>query len=91
MHHGHNMDAEEGEWRMPPMDMSMPMMPGLEEELPPVQPFLPGANRMANMLPEAIPAAMVEMADGDTLDLEATLVRRTFNEQAFVMYGRLAC
>ena len=50
MHHGHHMDASEDEWRMPPMDMSMPMMPGLEAELPPVEPFLPGANMMASML-----------------------------------------
>ncbi|MEM8488759.1 MAG: multicopper oxidase family protein [Bacteroidota bacterium] len=87
MHHGHNMDASDDEWRMPPMDMSMPMMPGIENELPPVEPFLPGAGQMANMLPEARPAEVVEMADGDTLDLEASLVRRTFNEQAFIMYG----
>lgn len=87
MHHGHNMDAVKGEWRMPPMDMSMPMMPGLENELPPVEPFMPGANKMAHMLPEAKPAEVFELADGDTLDLEATFVRRTFNEQAFIMYG----
>ena len=87
MHHGHHMNTSEDEWRMPPMDMSMPMMPGLEEELPPVEPFLPGAGMMASMLPEARPAEVVEMADGDTLDLEATFVRRTFNEKAFIMYG----
>ena len=87
MHHGHAMEAEEGEWRMPPMDMSMPMMPGIENEVPPAGPFMPGANTMAHMLPEARPAEVVEMADGDTLDIEATLVRRTFNERAFVMYG----
>ncbi len=87
MHHGHNMGAADDEWRMPPMDMSMPMMPGIENELPPDEPFLPGAGMMADMLPEAQPARVVELADGDTLDLEAKLVRRTFNEQAFAMYG----
>ena len=87
MHHGHNMEAKEGEWRMPPMDMSMPMMPGIEGELPPAGPFLPGANVMTHMLPAAQPSEVVEMVDGDTLDIEATLVQRTFNEQAFVMYG----
>jgi FtsP/CotA-like multicopper oxidase with cupredoxin domain len=30
---------------------------------------------------------VIEASDGDTLQLEATLVRRTFNEKAFVMYG----
>lgn len=87
-HHGHSMNTStDDEWRMPPMDMSMPMMPGLEEALPPVQPFLPGGSMMADMFPEAKPREVVAMADGDTLNLEASLVRRTFNEKAFVMYG----
>jgi FtsP/CotA-like multicopper oxidase with cupredoxin domain len=73
--------------RMPPMDMSMPMMPGLDNELPPVQPFLAGADAMVSMLPEARPHEVVELADGDTLDLQAMLVRRTIQGKTFVMYG----
>ncbi|MEZ4699054.1 MAG: multicopper oxidase family protein [Rhodothermales bacterium] len=86
-HHPAPAEADPAVWRMPPMDMSMPMMPGLDDELPPVNPFLPGGAGMVGMYPEARPATVVEMADGDTLHLEATLVRRTFNEKAFVMYG----
>lgn len=69
------------------MDMTMPMMPGLEEELPPVGPYLPGGNRMAHMVPEAQPAEIVHVNDGDTLHLEASVIRRTIHEKAFIMYG----
>ena len=72
---------------MPPMDMSMPMAPGMDTELPPVEPFFPGANQMVDMLPEAIPAQVIELADRDTLHLEASLVRRTINGKSVVMYG----
>jgi len=88
MHHGHQMaESDSLMWRMPPMDMSMPMMPGLENALPPVMPFLAGEGKMIDMLPEARPGEIVEMADGDTLHMEATLVRRTINGRDFVMYG----
>ena len=86
MHH-HHSGEDPDTWRMPPMDMSMPMMPGMENELPPVKPFLPGGGHMAHMFPEAQPGTVVHMADGDTLDLEASLVRRTIEGKTFVMYG----
>ena len=69
------------------MDMSMPMAPGMDNELPPVSPFLPGKNKMVNMLPEAKEGVIISMADGDTLNLEASLVQRTLNGKTFVMYG----
>ena len=74
-------------WRMPPMDMSMPMMPGLQGAMPVVGPFLPGQGFDAASLPEAKPRTVREMADGDTLALTAQLVRRTINGQTVVMYG----
>ncbi len=89
-HEGHGMHhgaADGAAWRMPPMDPAMPMMPGLEDELPPVAPFLAGMGMDPSMFPEARPSEVVEMADGDTLDLAATLVRRTLRGRAFVMYG----
>ena len=70
---------------MPPMDMSMPMMPGLEDALPPVPPALPDQQAMG--IPAARPSAVVPLADGDTLHLEATLVRRQIGDRTFVMYG----
>ena len=72
-------------WRMPPMDMSMPMMPGLEKALPPSLPSLPQQTAMG--ITEAQPNEVVPLADGDTLHLAATLVRRQIGEKAFVMYG----
>lgn len=72
------------------MDMSMPMMPGLENSVPVVHPFLPAAElpmEAASRLPEAIPSELVELADGDTLELTASLVRRTIDGREFVMYG----
>ena len=91
-HEGHMMHHDMGDsdsltWRMPPMDMSMPMLPGLDNALPPVGPFLAGQGMDASMFPEAVPREVIPLADGDTLDLNATLVRRTINGKTFVMYG----
>lgn len=92
-HQGHMMHHDMGDtgdslvWRMPPMDMSMPMMPGLDNALPPTEPFLAGHTMDPMMFPEAVPHEVVSLADGDTLNLEATLVRRTLNGKTFVMYG----
>jgi suppressor of ftsI len=73
-------------WRMPPMNM-MPMAPGLEKELPPVAPFLAGTGLDPSTLPEAVPARIVELSDGGSMSLTATLVRRTINGKTLVMYG----
>ena len=91
-HEGHHMHhaMPEGDslaWRMPPMDMSMPMMPGLEDDVPMVDPYLAGMGMTPDMFPAAQPREVVALADGDTLDLEAMLVRRTINGRDFVMYG----
>ncbi|GAB5534510.1 MAG: hypothetical protein Rubg2KO_07590 [Rubricoccaceae bacterium] len=90
MHAGHNMgdmSSDSLTWRMVPMDPNMPMMPGMMNELPPVGPFLAGEGMDPMMFPEAVPRRVVEMADGDTLHLDASLVRRTIGDKTFVMYG----
>lgn len=74
-HHMHHVPADSLAWRMPPMDMSMPMLPGLERALPPVQPFLAGQMANPGDLPTARPARLLALADGDTLRLEASLAR----------------
>ena len=74
-------------WRMPPMDMSMPMTPGMMRMLPTTSPFLPGDGVDVSSLPMAMPSQVVRMADGDTLQLEAGLVRRTIAGREYVMYG----
>ena len=85
-HAGHTA-GDAAAWRMPPMDMTMPMMPGLEGVVPGVSPFLPGMGIDPATIPAAAFREVMELADGDSLDLEAGLVRRTINGRTFVMYG----
>ncbi|MXX96136.1 MAG: multicopper oxidase family protein [Rhodothermaceae bacterium] len=86
-HHGHMMSRAPKDsvvWRMPPMDMSMPMLPGLETALPPTSPHLPLQDET---IPVATPGLVLELADQDTLYLSATTVRRTIAGQEVVMFG----
>jgi suppressor of ftsI len=81
-------------WPMPPMN-GMPMMPGMSGLTPSVAPFLPGpaglpgpaAGRDLESIPLARPREVVRLADGGSLTLEATTVRRTIRGRMFVMYG----
>ena len=90
MHMGHDMDHEtelEGGWLMPPMDPNMPMMPGLEGAVPPVSAWLPHFDLDPEDFPRAEPSRAVRLADGDTLDLLVSPVRRTILGQEYLMYG----
>lgn len=70
-----------------PMPKGMRMMPGLVGLRPPVTPFLPGAGIDLARLPAARAGTIQRLRDGDTLDLTASLVRRTIRGQSFAMYG----
>ncbi|MGH7647862.1 MAG: multicopper oxidase family protein, partial [Gemmatimonadaceae bacterium] len=70
-----------------PMPKGMVMMPGLVGLTPPGGTFLPGAGVDPSTLPAVRPSAVVQMKNGDTLDLSATLVRRTVAGRPYVMYG----
>jgi len=93
MHMHHMMPANTGDslvWRMAPMDgMTMPMMPGMMDDIPDVGAFLPGFGMDVSMYPEAKPSEIIDMADGDTLHMDASLVRRTIDGREYVMmaYG----
>jgi FtsP/CotA-like multicopper oxidase with cupredoxin domain len=76
-----------GGHRMPPMPAGMQMMPGTEVLHPQAAPFLPGAGVDAASLPEGTPSQVVVVADGDTLALEARLIRRTIRGATYAMYG----
>lgn len=76
-----------GGWRMVPMDVSMPMLPGLEGVVPVVGPFMPGAGMDPSIFPEARPSEVVPMADGDTLDIVVSMVRRTINGHEMIMFA----
>ncbi len=86
MHEMHGMTMEGG-WRMVPMDPNMPMLPGLAEAVPVVGAFLPGMGMDPSMLPAARPSEVVEMADGDTLAISVSMVRRIIDGHEMVMYG----
>jgi suppressor of ftsI len=91
-HSQHNMGVvDPNVWRMPPMEgMDMSMMPYLEGNVPTATPFMPGmdlSDMERSMLPEATYREAVELADGDVLDLEAGLVRRTIDGHDLIMYS----
>jgi len=87
MHHNHAMPMSDSlVWRMAPMDgMTMPMMPGMMDDIPDVGAFLPGFGMDVSMYPEAKPSEIIDMADGDTLHMDASLVRRTIDGREYVM------
>lgn len=74
-------------WLMPPMDPTMPMLPGLEETVPVVAPFLPEEGLDLASVAEAVPSRVVELGDGDTLALEVAPVRRTLQGRTYLMLG----
>ena len=76
-----------GGWRMVPMDPNMIMLPGLTGVVPVVGAFLPAAGINPASFPEAEPSQVVEMIDGDTLDIEVSIVRRILNGHEMVMFG----
>lgn len=95
-HHGHDHQAgatappgAPARWFMPPARPGVPMMPmpGVDELVPPVEPYLPGAGVDPASLPEARPRELVRIRSGDTLSLTASLVRRTINGRPLVMYA----
>ncbi len=84
---GDTVQAKGEGWRMPPVPMSMPMLPGMRSLTPPAEPYLPGRNVGRDSLPPSEPRRVVPLSDGDTLSLEATLVRHRVGDRTFVMYG----
>ncbi|MCH8962002.1 MAG: multicopper oxidase domain-containing protein, partial [Bacteroidetes bacterium] len=83
----HTAHAHPGDgWTMPPMHPAISMPPGMMVLKPQGTPFLPDPDD-AEAIPEARPRQLIRLADGDTLDLDAGLVRRTIRGRRFVMYG----
>ena len=73
-------------WRMPPM-LGLPMMPGMGGLVPTAGPYLPGAGLDPSRVAAAQPRQVLTLKSGDTLRLDARLVRRTIGSRTFVMYG----
>ena len=75
-------------WPHPPMMPGLTMFPALMALDPPgATPFLPGAGIDPASLPLARPREVIELRDGDEIDLEAGLVRRRIRSRDVVMYG----
>lgn len=74
-------------WRMPPMPPSMRPIPGYEDSLPQLTPFLPTQSAAANSIPWAIQRRVMRVQDGDTITLIAGLVRRKLAGRSVIMYG----
>lgn len=70
-----------------PMPKGMPMMPGLMGLRPKTTDWMPGAGINIASLAEAVPRKTMELRDGDTLNLEAKMVKRTIAGKAIIMYG----
>jgi FtsP/CotA-like multicopper oxidase with cupredoxin domain len=80
--------AHGGGWEMPAPHPSAPLMtPGLEVLVPKGTPWLPGKGIHAESLPQLKPRRMLRLADGDTLALEAGMVRRHVAGRSFVAYA----
>lgn len=70
------------------MEMMRRMMGGQPAaDAPSVSGFLPGTGIRLQTLPEAKPTQTMNVRDGDTIDLNPTLVRKTINGKSFAMYG----
>jgi suppressor of ftsI len=74
-------------WPMPPMSRRMAPMPGMDGLVPAVAPYLLGSGADASAVRAARPREIVHVASGDTLALQAGLVRRTIAGKTFTMYG----
>jgi FtsP/CotA-like multicopper oxidase with cupredoxin domain len=79
-HAGH----ENAGWPMVPTPPGVTMLPSEMALRPDVTPFLPTAD---GALPDAEPNEVLRLKDGDIVDLDAELVRRTIHGQTFTMYS----
>ncbi|MBM4186833.1 MAG: multicopper oxidase family protein [Gemmatimonadetes bacterium] len=89
-HAGHEgMKHGTGANRMPPMPkgMRMPPIPGLEGIAPKMVPYLPGEGMDLATVPMATPRKLLDLADGDSLELVAGFVKRKLRGKELVMYG----
>lgn len=69
---------------MPPVPPGLTMLPAEMALRPDVAPFLPAAD---SPIPKAESNEVLRLKDGDLIDLDAELVRRTINGQTYTMYG----
>ncbi len=81
------MDSVRGSGDMIVPMLRNPMLPGLRGVSPSVDPFLPGEGVDTASLAWAAPREVLHVADGDTIALDARIVKRRIGGRTFVMYG----
>jgi len=82
--HADHMHMENSEWPMVPAPQGITMLPSEMALRPAVAPYLPPQDSAA---PLARAGERLRLSDGDTLRLEADLVRRTLNGRTYTMYA----
>ena len=82
-----SMDSVRGSGDMIVPMIRNPMLPGLRGVSPSVDPFFPGEGVDTATLSWATPREVLEVADGDTIALDARIVKRKIGGRVFVMYG----
>ncbi len=82
-----SMDSVRGSGDMIIPMLRNPMLPGLRGVSPSVDPFLPGEGLDTAALAWATPREILHVSDGDTVALEARIVKRRIGGRVFVMYG----
>ena len=82
-------NATPGPWTMPPLPAGSPgmMMAGMHDLRPSVAPLQAGRDIDPASILVSRPRELVKLRDGDTLRLEAGLVRRSLRGRTLVMYG----
>ncbi|HEX2218685.1 MAG TPA: multicopper oxidase family protein [Gemmatimonadales bacterium] len=80
--HGAHGSAGSPRWTTVPMPAGLAMLPAEMALRPEVTPFLP-----SGAAPPARPRELVRVMDGDTLRLEAGLVRRSLKGRPYTMYA----
>ena len=82
-----SMDSVRGSGDMIVPMIRNPMLPGLRGVSPSVDPFLPGEGLDTAAIGWATPREVLRVADGDTVALDARIVKRKIGGRVFVMYG----
>ena len=80
----HEHEHTGSDWPMVPMPQGLTMLPAEMALRPDVAPYLPVPDSSA---PLARPREVLHVSDGDTVRLEAGLVRRILNGHSYTMFG----
>jgi suppressor of ftsI len=87
--HRHSPEGgDSAAWRMPPMPLGLPMVPGLSALTPRAEPWLPrGGSSGADAAAPAPRRQVLGLHDGDSLTLVAAPIRRRVGGREVTLYG----